>query len=282
MFIKRFVGTGLAVAFASTTASAQPYINSIFINPPGTDAPKEIVELRGPASGTIPANTYLVFVEGDSASNPGDVQNIFSLGGLSYGSNGLLYLRQGSSTYAAVDANTNVITGAGAGWTGVAGFLADSGSDIENPSATVFIINTATAPTVTDDIDSNDDSTPDGSVYSGWTVLDSVAFLDGGVTDIGYGQICFRVNGAGFAGIAATVVGLASGFDPEFFGRRGTSTGFASTDWFVADVTENAGPTMTVNAGEGFPAGIVGLDILTTFGGSNASLPVSISEFSAE
>jgi hypothetical protein len=281
MFNIRNAGAGLVVALAASGASAQPFINSIFINPPGTDSPKEIVALRGPASGTIPANTYLVFVEGD-ISTAGDVQNIFNLSGLSYGSNGILYLRQGSSPYAAVDANSNVITGAGTGWTGVAGFQADSGTDIENVSVTALVINTATAPTLTDDIDSNDDGTADGTVYAGWTVLDSVAVLDGGATDAGYGQICFRMAGTGNAGIATTVVDLVSGFDVEFFGRRGTSTGFAASDWFAADVTENAGPTMTVNTGEGFPAGIVGLDILTTFGGSNASLPVSISEFSAE
>jgi hypothetical protein len=64
------------------------YINEVLFNPPGTDAPNEYIELRGPANTTIPVGTYLVAIEGDAADNPGDVQTIINVSGLSFGSNG--------------------------------------------------------------------------------------------------------------------------------------------------------------------------------------------------
>ena len=146
----------LAMSFIVPATAAGPYyISEILMNPPGTDAPHEYIELRGTASATLPTGTYLVGIEGDSSgSGVGIVQTIFNLSGVSFGSNGYLVLRQFNSAHTTV-AGANVLTSTAAGWSGGVGFTAESGTDIENPSVTFLLINAATAPAIASDIDSN-------------------------------------------------------------------------------------------------------------------------------
>ncbi|MEA5605827.1 FG-GAP-like repeat-containing protein, partial [Nostoc sp. UHCC 0252] len=159
-------------------------INEILFDPPSTDTSKEYIELRGTAGATLAPGTYLVAVEGDSANNPGNVQDIFNLSGKQFGSNGLLVLLQKGNTYA-VNPNANVVTntGTGAGWgSGVSSSLGHIGqgnaNDIENGSVSFFLIQTTTAPNLSNDIDADNDGIADGAAYSNWTVLDSVSVLD--------------------------------------------------------------------------------------------------------
>ena len=134
------------------------FINEVLFDPPGTDAPNEYIEFRGPASATIPAGTYLVAIEGDSAENPGDVQTIINLSGLSFGSNGFLVLLQNGNTYTTA-AGTTVLTSTTAGFGGLPGaiFSADAAAtDLEDSSVSFLLIQAGTAPTLTDDIDTDD------------------------------------------------------------------------------------------------------------------------------
>ncbi len=223
-------------------------INEILFDPPSTDTPKEYIELRGTPGATIAAGTYLVSVEGDSGSpNPGKVKNIFDLSGKQFGSNGLLVLLQKGSTYVPnPGANVIINTGSGAGWgNGATSSIGHTGAktDIESGSVSFLLIESDTAPTLTSDIDSDNNGIADGDTYSNWAVLDSVGVLDGGTTDKAYSSIVFRRNSAGSVPSGATVVNTS--FIAGYVGRSGDTTGSAASDW-VASVVTGTAPNLTL------------------------------------
>ncbi|WP_143867261.1 DUF4347 domain-containing protein, partial [Nostoc linckia] len=216
-------------------------INEILFDPPSTDSPKEYIELRGTPAAILPPGTYLVGIEGDSATNPGVVQDIFDLSGKQFGINGLLVLLQKGNSYT-VNPNANVFTNTetGTGWgSGASSSIGHQGAnDIESGSVSFFLIETDTAPTLSNDIDSNDDGIADGAIYSNWTVLDSVAVLDGGTTDIAYGSIVFRKNSVGSVPTNAAVVDTS--FTAGYVGRSGNTTGATALDWVASLITGTA------------------------------------------
>jgi len=220
-------------------------INEILFDPPSTDSPKEYIELRGTPGAILAPGTFLVGIEGDSGTNAGNVQDIFDLSGKQFGSNGLLVLLQKGNSYA-VNPNANVVTntGTGAGWGNAAssslGHIGGA-TDIENGSVSFFLIQTTTAPNLSNDIDSNNDGIADGAAYSNWTVLDSVSVLDGATTDIAYGSIVFRKGSVGSVPTNTTVVDTS--FIAGYVGRSGNSTGSAASDW-VASVTTGTAPDL--------------------------------------
>ncbi len=226
------------VALAAGHADAALLINEVFINPPSTDAPKEYVELRNTdtaAALTIPAGTYFVGIEGDGNSI-GDVQTIFDVSGLVIPPGGYLVLLQGGHTYTTV-ANATVIAGTATGFAGVAGFVADSGTDIENESVTFLLLSAPAAPTLTTDIDANDDGIGDGAVFPTWTVLDSIGILNAGATSRSYASLTFgRMGGATGPGIVSLP------FIAGYVARNGNSTGSAEADWVAAEVLVATAP----------------------------------------
>jgi len=242
-------GSDTAIVNITVTDTSAIYINEVLFNPPGTDAPNEYIELRGTANATIPAGTYLVAVEGDTADNTGDVQTIINLSGLQFGTNGFLVLLQNGNTYTTA-AGATVVTSTTTGFGGLTGpsgniWSADGGAtDIEDASVTFMLVQTGVSPTLTDDIDSNNDGTPDGSVYGGWSVRDSVGVLDGSsAADRAYGAINFS-NNTGTNG-TATGTTILVGFTAGYVGRIGDSTGSAAADW-VASVPAGAQPNFTL------------------------------------
>jgi hypothetical protein len=73
------------------------YINEVYVDPPGGagDSNFEYIELRGTPSGSLDDH-FLIIVENegpDLGNNPGEVEMIFDLDGLSFGTNGFLVLR---------------------------------------------------------------------------------------------------------------------------------------------------------------------------------------------
>ena len=217
-------------------------INEILFNPPGTDLPNQYIEIRAVpglhgssyAGGvyTIPAGTYLANIEGDGGPgpNPGDVSDLFDLGGFTTGSNGILVLLQQQNNYKVsgffdvTDPNSNVIAEVSApGFGNNADPIAPSndsevhhsadafatGGNIEDPSASWFLYQSASQATVTDDIDLNNNGTPGGSVYNNWVVDDSVGILDSSndITDYSYASITFvDTHGTGSTLPGTTVV----------------------------------------------------------------------------
>jgi Ca2+-binding RTX toxin-like protein len=224
-------------------------ISEILFNPPGSDSPNEYIELKGTPGSTIANGTYLLGIEGDAGTpNPGDIQNIINLSGRTFGSNGLLVLRQRNSTYT-VNANARNITntGTGTGWgsgaTSNIGHSADGGVvEVEDSSVTFMLIQSSTAPTLSTDIDSNNDGIADGAVFSSWTVLDSVSILDGGTNDTAYGNHVFRFGtSGGLFSTSATVENLT--FIPEYVARvnpwvAGTLSGTSSA-WTINNTSNS-------------------------------------------
>ncbi|HQI50160.1 MAG TPA: hypothetical protein PLN61_16035, partial [bacterium] len=194
---------------ASAASAAGPvYISEIMANPPGADSSaaqgNEMFELRGPPNMSL-AGYYLISVEGQVAGNLGDINQYFDLGAFSLGANGYLFAREANSKYTAVDpaaylvANTistnwgNINSGIGS----TAGHYGDgTQGDLENAATTILLVNigTGSAPTLTTDLDTNDDGVLD--LPAGWTISDSVGLMDGNTplaTDRSYGAITFRV-----------------------------------------------------------------------------------------
>ncbi|PRP65915.1 T9SS type A sorting domain-containing protein [Nonlabens agnitus] len=236
----------LVAAFMATQlASAQYYINEIFVAPPGDDFPNEYIELRGPNGGTFPEGTYLVQIEGDIDNNPGDVEsdspsssgdNTFSqggiipLGGISLGSNGILVIASTGNDYT-IDPDAAVL-------------LDVTDGTLEDKSHTFMLINAPVKPESSDDIDSNDDGTPDGDVFASWTIYDSIGFSDDDGGEIVYGQINFVQENPGNTTITlpgSTVV-MTSTDEYDYAARINNSNGYTVTDdettsdWVGGDV----------------------------------------------
>ena len=247
-------GGGSDSATVNITVSDSLFINEILFNPPGADAPNEYLEFRGAPSATIPAGTYLVAIEGDSADNLGDVQTIINLSGLTFGTNGFLVLLQNTNTYTTVVGAT-VLTSTTAGFGGLPGaiFSADSvATDIEDASVTFMVIQTGTAPTLTSDIDTDDNGTPDGATFTGWSVIDSIGALDGSATtDRTYGAINYS-NNTGTPGSAPGTPILVA-FTASYLGRSGNTTGSTAADWVASGALGGAQPNWTLSATETEP-----------------------------
>lgn len=261
-------------------ASGQLVINEILFNPPGTDAPHEYVELRGTPNQVLPAGTQLVAVEGDAGGNPGTIQNVFDLSGRAMGGNGFVVLLQKANSYA-LDSNAVVFThtGSGGGWgsgaTSSVGHRGEGGqTDIENPSLTFFLVQSASAINVGDDIDVNNDGTPDGPVFTTWTVLDSVGVLDAdGAGDIGYGAINFRRSTSPGNGALAAGVIVPVDFTPSYVGRASNTVGSAASAWVASDNLGGVAPNWTLGLTTNTVPGIVVGAALNHLGAPNFGAP---------
>jgi methionine-rich copper-binding protein CopC len=247
-------GSDTATVNITVADTSAIFINEVLFNPPGTDAPNEYIELRGPASAMIPAGTYLVAMEGDAADNPGDVQTIINLSGLSFGSNGFLVIVQQGNTYTTA-AGATVITGTTSGFGGLPGsiFQADAAAtDIEDSSVTFMLIQSGVAPSLTNDIDANDDGSFDGSVYPGWSVRDSISAMNASALARAYGAFSFRNSAGTGTGQGGEVI---VPFIPSYVGRIGDSTGSTAADWVSSGVLGGAAPNWTLGtASETEPA----------------------------
>lgn len=256
------------------------FINEILFDLPNIDSPQEYIELRGTPGATIPFGTYLIGIEGDSGTNPGNVQNIFNLSGKKFGSNGFLVLLQKGNTYS-VNPNANVLTntGSGAGWGSGAsssiGHIGQAGAtEIENGSVSFFVIKTSTAPTLSNDIDSDNDGTADSAVYSSWTVLDSVSVLDSGTTDRAYSSIVFRKGSTGGSvPTNATVVDTL--FTAGYVGRSSETTASTASDW-VASLTSGTAPNFILGNATNTSPGNFAEQPLNHIGDTNFAPPANL------
>ena len=268
-----WLGTLVLVSLA---IRAELVVSEILFNPPGVDAPNEYIELRGTPNMAIPDGTYLVAVEGDAAGNPGTIQNTFDLSGRPVGGNGFLVLLQKGSRYT-VKTNATVLVNAdsGPGWgsgsTSSIGHRGKNGqTDLENASVSFFLVQSTNAPAVGSDIDSNDDGTPDGPVFAGWTVLDSVGVLDAdGPGDFAYAAVNFRRNTAPGNGASALGVIVPVGFTPSYVARVGNTVGSTAADWVASDGLGVSGTGWTLGgAANTVPASLAGAT-LNHIGGPN-------------
>jgi hypothetical protein len=241
--------------------SPQLFLNEVLFNPPGADETTEYVELRGTPGATIPSGTYLVALEGDVPANAGDVQQIFDLSGLTLGSNGFLVLRHNGSLYP-VDPASTVVTGTGLGFFGAAGFQSDDASgNFEQTSVTFMLLHASVAPTLSNDIDTDNNGIPDGVFTTNqWIVRDSVSVLGLADPSIAYGQIVFSEMAAGTVPAGATVVDTLT-LAVDYVGRTGDTTGSAAADWVGSELDPAFVPPevrLGSGAGETFPMSLDG------------------------
>jgi hypothetical protein len=236
---------------ASLTGSqaAELYLNEILFNPPGPDINTEYIEIRGTPNYVLPEGTWFVAVEGDTNGNPGRVQNTFNLSHRLIGQNGFLVLLQKFTRYKPHPycvALTNIGTGDGWG-NGSSSSLRHRGengqTELENPSATFFLIQTLNDPEIDDDIDTNNDSIPDGPIFAGWTILDSIGVIDSdGVEDTAYGRINFRRDPGNAAPRPLPGITVTIPFSADYIGRNGNSAGWTAADWVASDNLQGKSP----------------------------------------
>jgi hypothetical protein len=262
----------LALTSLGTAASspAQLYINELYFDPPSSlDIRYEYVELRG-TPGMALTNHYLLFIENEDNSGgtgtAGMIDNIFNLGSYSLGSNGFLTFLQKNHAYSTNAAATVLVnSGSGSGFGSGAGSSigatdAPSGDEailgqIENGGFTAMIIrnDSGPVPDVTMDLDigNNGLDVPTGKV--GWTILDAVG-VHSDFDESDFGRLYAPVNfglGAPLPGATPTpripegAVYQEVGYEIEYIGRWGNSTGQTIADWHVSNLTENTGTGST-------------------------------------
>lgn len=231
-----------AVLLVSQYSSAQFYLNEVMLDPPGTDTPHNYIEIRGAANASL-ANTYVVTIEGDGSSNVGRVDEVVNISTFSTGTNGYFVAAQTGNFY---NINSNAVVG-----------LDLFSGDVESQSHTIMLIQSATTPSTGDDIDTDDDGVADGSTFTSWTVLDSVALLkdnDGSLEAYAYSQVVFLENNETttptvFSPMGATVV-VTDGTQFDYVGRIGDSTGSVLSadetvsDWVGSDLPSSSTPSV--------------------------------------
>lgn len=242
-------------------------INEILFDIGGADTPQEYIELRGAPDTVVPADTYLVNIEGDSDSGfgPGKISQIFDLSGLEFGENGFLVLAQNGNGYT-VDALANLLVSSTSDFGGFSFFQSDNSiNELENATNTFVLFTSDVAPLLTDNVDGGGSGTPGsggtlGGVAANWTIRDSVSISDNGFGDVTYSPVVF------------------SYFDQTspplgYVARIGSSTGATIEDWLGAELTGTA-PNFAISSNAN-PAGYAGRP-LNHIGSANITLPPTI------
>jgi len=164
------------IADAGVVIDGGPFeaiLNEIKVNPPSSDDGFEYIELRG--SGTLPSFTYVMSIEGDASSTQGRVNYLHDLGGVAFGTNGLILIRAPGAYTPPV--GTTVIDDPR---------LATSA--IQNGTESIVLVQSPTAI--------NFSTGNDGGVslfpFAGTSLLDSVGWrapTDGGVSGVVFGGV---------------------------------------------------------------------------------------------
>lgn len=150
------------VAWTLTAPASGPVLNEISVNPPGSDAPFEYVEIRGDAGGAL-TNVYAVAFEGDGAV-AGITDWVVDLSAAPLGSNGILVMKSAAGHFAPPE--TTVVLDAQFDTVG-----------LENGTNTLMLIRTTTGLVENFDYDSNNDGTLELPLDA--RILDSVGWRDG-------------------------------------------------------------------------------------------------------
>lgn len=242
---------------------AQMWINEVFFNPPGSPDPfQEYIEIRGTAGASL-ADHYLIVLENEisATANPGTIEAVFDLGSLSspvLGSNGFLTIRAAGNPYTTLDPNSNNFVNTLAGATfgsgpesSSVGFTDENNDgELEGSGGTYMLIKNNggpdTAPRVVQgaliDLDTDNDRVLDpGSIFSSWTVFDSIG-INGETTEnnaILYAPINFSTSAPTMPNIPDGAELVVVGFEIEYFGRWGDSTGTTAADWHISNLTDN-------------------------------------------
>ncbi|HRK21465.1 MAG TPA: PEP-CTERM sorting domain-containing protein [Fimbriimonadaceae bacterium] len=208
--------TLLALACLGATGAHAQFIAEIGINPPGTDNGSEYIEIQGTAGASL-AGLAIIQIEGDAgAANPGNVDSVVNLGSFSFGSNGLLLVRDANTTIGAgPEAGTNVV-------------VQDFAPDLENADAQTWMLVNGFSGAAGNDLDTNNDGVLDSTPWT--SVIDAVGF---GTTTAAFFQYAGQVGG--------TDMGINEGinfndFEPDWLYRILNASLDAPFMWAAADL----------------------------------------------
>jgi hypothetical protein len=238
------------------------FLSEIDLVKGNTTNPSQYVEVFSTApSYPIPSGVYLVGINGAAGTSPapGAVTDIFNLNGFTTGTNGYLALLEKGEKYNALGdevssgtADDNIGTSAGFGnggatskfgsITGVhTGGTRPSGqlaTDILTGAESFLLIETATAPTTSVNIDPASTGNPanQATAYTSWNVLDSVGILatTSTSTSHSYGAITFKPSAATGTTLSGSNVVSTGSWTATYVGRDAQNTGSSSADWLAS------------------------------------------------
>lgn len=157
----------LSMALLCTFFSHAQTIRSVLFDPPpqgNPDGPYEYVEIQWTPNTSL-AGIWLIYIDGDGATNAGKVRDIRNLSSYSTGANGLLLVRNTLNTSIILQpaplAQTNVVYPDEFNW--------------NNGSGTFLLIN-GTPPSNGTDLDTNNDGIIEVAI--GFTVINAVSTFD--------------------------------------------------------------------------------------------------------
>ncbi|MFN3189711.1 MAG: cadherin domain-containing protein [Aureliella sp.] len=217
------------------------YISELHYDPLfGDDDTHQYLELRGEPGHTLEDGTYFVGIESaDGVHELGDVHTIIDLSGLSFGSNGYMVFLQSGSGFP-VDPSASVFQGDD-GFSNLNAGVFESDGDvgsIHGGSSTYLVVQSAVKPNLFDDIDTDDDGTPDG-VYLNWQVHDAVAVLpwvESVWDQRTYAPIAFVEDGVGDGHLPGANVIRTD--QQAYVGRIAASEGYTEDDWLSGNTVE--------------------------------------------
>lgn len=248
------------------------YISEVNLNKVNTTNPSQYIEVFSTVPDyTIPTGFYLVGINGAASTvAQGLVTDIFNLGGFTTGDNGYLDLMEKSNLYhpvggASLSNVSNSGSGAGFGNGATSKFNSTTGvhiggsrqsgqlvTDIATGAESFLLIQSATAPTTSVNIDPGNTGNPANqtSAYNSWNVLDSVGVLDATSTSHSYAAVTFEpTTGSGTTLSGSTLI--ASGtWVANYVGRIAQNVGSTGSDWLASQPagTPAAGFTLGTNS----------------------------------
>ncbi len=252
MIVRRFVIGAVVLAAMSSSLHAQSggpqpdgavpapnwFISEVLYNPVGTDGGLESIEIMGPP-GSSAANLKIFVIEGDSGSTTGNLTAQIDLTPYSFGSNGLLLLRDGPT---AIDSGVPLVffSGSNPSTTVAVGAIPFvTAGTLQNGSQTYVLAFGAPAYAALTDSDTNNDGVLD--LYLG-TIVDAVGFLDGFATDVTY---------ATNLSFPTVTLNASSGALYRLLDASGAPTG-----WAAGAITgAGSGPFVFSTPNVGFPFG---------------------------
>ncbi len=218
------------------------YINELMLDPfSGSQDTDQYIELRGPAGGLIPDNTYLVVVDEDNVDR-GVIHTVFDLSNQPLGDNGFLTILQQGHVYQ-VDPASAVLESTAPGFGGLPGniysdrFAATDRIDLpaDEGANSFFLVRSNTPPLLGSDIDTDNDGFADpNGIKASWSIQDSISLHPGGVTSSqAYGDILLQdidpQNSLPVSVEAGVPVLTAQG--SGYAARIGDSIGSDADDW---------------------------------------------------
>ena len=166
----------------STFSVFSQSFRAVHYNPSGVDGGQEYIELSGTPGSTL-AGATIIYIDGDDAQ-AGIIKNIYTLPTLTFGTNGLILLRDAATVLSPAPSAATTV------------FVQNFTPDLQNGTGTFMLVTGFTGST-SSDIDSDNDGVPNTTVP--WTsVLSAVSVLDD-LTDISD-----RMYATGFGGTNIT------------------------------------------------------------------------------